>query len=344
MTQKFSKKILASAVTAICFSTIGASNAMAGTLKIDNQDITLGGGAATGFYYSNNNRVGSDGVVADSKGTNPLVSEFLVEISSDAKPGGMGFVGGFGNLAQLDVVDGTKKSSTTNDLQYGYVSYMPVKGLKLDVGRIATNVGYELANSMDNAAITIAALWGAQPVFYDGARLSYDIMDGTTLYADGVKDAGTTAYAVGVLGSAAGVDYAVSDMNYKDSHNIFDVVASTTVADIALGLNVDFTTLADKGKPTTTSDTSAYGVGVYVAPKFGMIDLPIRVEYMKDGTSGVYYGMKSGYTFTVTPTYNISKSMFVRAEVSLVSSDNKIFKDGTESTKTSGAFQMGYRF
>jgi len=233
MTQKFSKKILASAVTVICISTFGTSSAMAGTLKVDNQDITLGGGAATGFYYSNNSSVNPD-----SSGTNPLVSEFLVEISSDARPGSMGFVGGFGNLAQLDVMDGTKKNTTAsttsngiaNDLQYGSVSYMPVKGLKLDVGRIATNVGYELANSMDNAAITIAALWGAQPVFYDGARLSYDIMDGTTLYVDGVKDAGTKAYAAGVLGSAAGVDYAVSDMNYTDDHNIFDVVASTTVS------------------------------------------------------------------------------------------------------------------
>jgi len=341
MTQKFSKKILASAVTAICISTFGTSSAMAGTLKVDNQDITLGGGAAAGVYTSSNNDTGSPS-------TNPLLSEFLVEISSDAKPGGLGFVGGFGNLSQLKVVTGTMYQTTPdNKLQYGSVSYMPVKGLKLEVGRIATNVGYELANTMNNAAITIAGLWGEQPVFYNGARLSYD-MGGTTLYVDGVKDSDffpttTTAYAAGILGSAGSIDYAVNDLNYQDQRNIFDVVASSTVGGVNLGVNIDYTTLNSK-VTVSGQDSSALGVGFYVAPKFGMIDLPIRIEYMDGGTSGVYYGMKTGETFTITPTYNISKSMYVRAEVSFVTSDQKIYKNGTESSKTSGAFQMGYRF
>jgi len=343
MSQKFSKKILASAVTAICISVFGASTAMAGMLKVNDQDITLGGGAAAGAFYSSNNGPGNPS-------TNPLLSEYLVEMSSDAKPGGLGFIGGFGNLAQLKVTDGTMYQVTPdNKLQYASVSYMPVENLKLEMGRIATNVGYELANSMNNAAITIAGLWGAQPVFYNGGRLSYD-MNGTTLYVDGVKDSdffgtATDAYAAGVLGSVANINYAVNDINYKDQRNIFDIVASTTVADIGMGVNIDYTTLDSKAK--TGSDSSALGVGVYVAPKFGMIDLPIRVEYMSDGDTGVYYGMKTGYTFTITPTYNISKSMYVRAELSTVSSDNKIYMDKNgkaQASKTSAAFQMGYRF
>ena len=74
---------------------------------------------------------------------------------------------------------------------------------------------------------------------------------------------------------------------------------------------------------------------------------PRRVEYLSDGTSGIYYGVDTAYTLTVTPTYNYTENTFVRAEVSYVSSDNAVFadKDGLpEDTKTSFAVQAGYTF
>ncbi|MDX1812714.1 MAG: hypothetical protein R3240_12235, partial [Gammaproteobacteria bacterium] len=126
-------------------------------------------------------------------------------------------------------------------------------------------------------------------------------------------------------------------------NNTFDLVVSKSVAGIPLGLNIDYITMDEA---PAGLDDNGMGIAIFAAPKVGMVDLPIRVEYISDGTSGIY-GFDTGYTLTVTPTLNVSKYAFVRAEFSMVSADNKMFadKDGKlEDTKTSAAFQMGYRF
>jgi len=47
---------------------------------------------------------------------------------------------------------------------------------------------------------------------------------------------------------------------------------------------------------------------------------------------------------TVTPTFKPIKNSFVRAEVAYVSTDNRVFKNGTEDNKTTLAVELGFTF
>jgi hypothetical protein len=313
---------------------LGSTYSVAGSVKTSSSDITLSGGASAGYFYgttqgSNNN-------------DNFVVSDFMLEFASpEAKTGGVSFFAGFGNLAQVTYLnangDGADAAST---LRYASMTYVPVKNLSVEAGLLATNVGAELASSYSNGNIILGALWNAQPLFYPGARVNYALGD-VSLYAE---TSSPKSFAVGALGSAGGVDYAVSYFDPDAGNNLIDVVLTSEVAGMSVGLNFDYQ-MADE-KAAGASDDSGFGLGLYVSPKVGPIDLPVRVEYISDGDSGIY-GFDSGYTLAVTPTLNISDNAFVRVELSMAKADNKIFADSDGVAKDStvgGAFQMGYRF
>ncbi len=315
----------------------------AGSVKSANLDITLSGGASAGYFFSNN--------TGSSNEDNFIVSDFIIELGSDEpKTGGVGFFGGYGNFAQVTLLDGNGDGADTDStLRYAWMSWAPVENVTVEAGLLASNVGFEVANSYDNGNISLGALWNAQPAYYPGARVSYDMGD-MSVYAEANNDGaagGSKAFAVGLNGSASGVDYAI---NYFDgdgdaSRNIIDLIVSTNMSGTDVGVNIDFHVLDDK--PMGATDDSGFGIAVYAVPNLApSIDLPVRLEYISDGDSGIY-GFDSGFTLTVTPTMNVGKHGFVRAEVSYVTADNKMFtdKDGkAEDTKTSFAFQVGYKF
>ena len=72
-----------------------------------------------------------------------------------------------------------------------------------------------------------------------------------------------------------------------------------------------------------------------------MTTIPVRVEYISDGTSGLYEGVDSGYTFTVTPTYHYTENTFVRGELAYISASNDVFtKDDGSVTGTNTSFNV----
>ncbi|MEW5754673.1 MAG: outer membrane beta-barrel protein [Pseudomonadota bacterium] len=306
----------------------------------------LSGGIAAGYYKTTN--TGSDDT------DNFQVSDVLLQFSRAASSQGVGYTLGFGSLAAISVLDGGVNNSTTYadfGVQYGWVSVVPVDGLTIDAGKLATNVGYEVTPSLTNPHMTLAALWNGQPAYYPGLRVSYAIGDVTVfgeVSDDTVTVNGTTATAansIGVKGSAAGIDYVASYYNYSGAKNIVDVIASTKLGEIPVAINLDYHMLDDAAK-VSGNDDNAYGVALYAKPSFGAVSVPVRVEYMNDGTSGIY-GVDTGYTLTVTPTYTFPDNSFVRAEVSYVTTDNEIFSDkngAPEDTKTSFGVQAGVLF
>ncbi len=316
-----------------CFA-LGGTQAIAGSVQTGGPDITLSGGASAGYFY---------GSTQGSTNTdNFVVSDFMLEFASpEAKPGGVSFFAGFGNLAQVTYLnangDGADSSST---LRYASLTYVPVENLSVEAGLLATNVGAELASSYSNGNIVLGAVWNAQPVFYPGARVSYSMGD-MTIYGEVSTP---NAFGVGVIGSAGGVDYAVNYFDYDQGNNYVDLVVGTELAGMSVGANIDFVTVDTKA--AGANDDSGFGVGLYVTPKFGPVDVPVRVEYISDGDSGIY-GFDTGYTLAVTPTLNVSDNAFVRVEFSMAQADNKIFADSdgvAQDNTVGGAFQLGYRF
>jgi len=148
-----------------------------------------------------------------------------------------------------------------------------------------------------------------------------------------------------------GINYAVSyDNGFKSystsSKDILDIIVSGTFGGIDAALNLDYQKLDTQ---VGNLDDSAYGLALYATfPVAAMTTIPVRVEYTSDGTSGIYGGVDSAYTFTVTPTYHYTDNTFVRGEVAYFSTSNDVFTkdDGLTKTgtNTSFALQAGVTF
>lgn len=83
------------------------------------------------------------------------------------------------------------------------------------------------------------------------------------------------------------------------------------------------------------------------------IQIPVRIEYADAKKSLLIptiadtENSNSVWTFTITPTYNPTKNTFIRAEVSYVNSDKKIFvndKQNLKDSRTTGAVELGFLF
>lgn len=314
-------------------------------------DITVHGDMSAGMYFVQNN--GGMGAEAME------VTDFGLAFSTpELKAGEVGMKGVLGSRNGRTIMDTSPDGSfawgDNISLDFGYVSYMPVNALTVDIGWILTTIGNEASPSVFSANVNRGFMWNAQPAAYEGVRASYAI-GGTTLSAEANHNNGGVGnpldFALAVSGSAGPVSYAATYYDGKDTKNIIDVVVNTKVAGMGIGLNLDYYMLDEK--PVGAKDDSATGVGVYITPAMGKMEIPVRIEYVTDGDTGIYtvpggsVATEGATSFTITPTLRISDSMFVRAEVSYVAADKKVFldKDGAAvDTQTAAAFQIGYTF
>jgi hypothetical protein len=327
--------------------------AQAGSLKVPNQDITLSGGITGAYVYN-----------SDTKRDAFAVPDALIDLATEAKPGGMAFDVGIGTLAGNSLASSSAPLATGGGstlLQYGWVSVLPVDGLKVDAGKLATNVGYELVPSYSDANILRGLVWNSQPAYYNGARVTYST-SGMSFYAEANKNAlaaGGPGSGLGASGSFGGVNLALNYFNVAEAASgpgsIVDIIASGKAGNISLAANIDYLLKSDRFKKATTgTDDNAYGIALYASMPMGdKASLPVRIEYVNDGTSGLYGlgaagASNTAMTFTITPTYNFSDSTFVRAELAYVSTDKKTTYIDDKGAATDSnmivGFQGGVRF
>ncbi len=330
--------------------------------------ITLYGGASGAYFWTNNTGTSSD---EDDK----------LQISN----GIIGFSGEFGNEIKLGfdiavgavlvptVWDGgqgdplsfsfSNGSVSNNDfgLIWGYASFKPFRGVSVDAGVLPTNVGYEVANTYANPNITLGMIWVAQPVIYEGARISLDLKELANVpvgfYAEYNQEYNGDNFGVGVsfglpnLGMIEDISVALNYFDYNNvatSRNLIDLVVGVSLPFADLGLNFDYHWLDDSAKQPNRDD-NAYGVALYVAPKFtlaqGQLTFPIRIEYFDEGTSGIYTGCgrdNNGWTFTITPTYKPTPNTYVRAEYAYITTDQNVING--DDNKSTVALEIGFTF
>lgn len=321
--------------------------AQAGSLTVANSDLTLSGGVSAALLYSDN--------TGGSNNSDAAVTDFLLELSAPADKG-LGFVAAYGVLQQASVFSNVPADKATNTtaaanmgLQYGWVSVKPSDAITVDAGKLATKIGYEVANTYVNPHILLGGVWYAQPVYYPGVRASFAVGEGS-VFVEANEDTATgatTGYVVGGSTAIGPVNVALAYYDANKARDIVDVIVSGEIAGIPVAANLDFHTI-DSEVAVPGNDDSAMGIALYAAPSFGSIKVPVRIEYFDDGSSGIYNGgLKSGYSLTVTPTYHFTDNTFVRAELAMVNSDNKVFSDEegvTQDSKSSAALQAGFLF
>ena len=326
----------------------------AGTFTVANQNITLNGGVAGGYFYTTN--------TDSSKQDNFYLTDFLAELSSETKTGGVGFTAALADFQQVSILDGGVGNAPTSSdvtLLYGYASVAPIDGLKVDIGKLVTNVGYEVPQSFANPNITLGSVWYYEPAYYPGVRATYSWND-MSFYAEinkndafppndnGVKPGA----AVGVSGSLAGFDGSFSYYHQVDQKTVLDFILKKTVATIDLAANLDYQILSDSQK-ISGQDDSAFGVEFYATvPIMAKVTLPVRVGYVHDGSSQIYALSDGSYSnssvsFTVTPTYHFTDNTFVRAEFAYITTSKDNFADKNANPKDSKmtlAVQTGVLF
>ena len=286
------------------------------------------------------------------------VAELVLQ-KAVAKAGDAGFRV---DLEAGSAIPGKEQSNGLNigngaDLQQAFVSYIaPVgSGLRLDLGKFVTHMGYELIEGYDgyNDNYSRSLLFNyAIPLTHTGIKASYTVNSMVSVMAMVVNgwDQSVDLNASKSIGAqlalkpappvAIYLNYIGGPEGANDNHTIRhvgDFIATYTVSDLlTLGLNADYGTEGKASAVKTGDDAKWSGVAGYahIGPATGA-SLGLRAETFKDegGTRLVAGSKVTASEFTVTPTYKFSSNFVVRAEGRFDHADSEIFKDDKGKSK-----------
>ena len=273
----------------------------------------------------------------------------LVVQKAVAKAGDAGF--------RIDLTAGTFAGLTQSaglslgdnaDLQQAFASYIaPLgTGLRFDVGKFVTHMGYELIEGYDgyNDNYSRSLLFNyAIPLTHTGVKASYspsskvslmamvvngwdDAIDNNASKSVGaqlmVKPADPVALYVNYIGGPE-----IADNNGSIRH-VIDLVGTVTVNPVlSLGVNADFgteggTSIVKPGDDATWNGYAGYAKISTTSP----FSLGLRAETFKDnGGTRLGIGEARVNEFTITPTFKFGGNFVVRAEGRYDTSDSSPF-------------------
>jgi hypothetical protein len=323
--------------------------------------IGVHGFASVAYTFNANRPVGDNNQARVFDGKTDTVGLDVVELVVErpvGDPGSAGFrfdLTAGSALPELTASSGLFRDPDTGeaedvDLQQAYVSYVaPVgAGLRLDVGKFVTHMGYELIEGYDgyNDHYSRSILFGyAIPFTHTGAKLSYPISDalsamvmvangwdnvqdnnsGKTLGAQVIYKTGpATLYFNGV----AGPEQADENGNWRV---VGDFVGTATFGAATVGVNADYG--FEQDAVGGTESAAWYGAAVY--GKYALspsVDLAARAEYFDDPDAVRGIGT-SVFEGTVTPSLKLGDAVVLRADFRLdVASDDIFVTDDSPMT------------
>lgn len=313
---------------------------------LSNVELKLGGALSGGYIATNNNPDRDSFVLTNLLATLTGSQKGSFEINFDIALGGLSqptFWNGGMTPPQSFNFNTAGMDRVGIGPVWSYITLKPTSAISLDVGLLPTNVGYEVANTYSNPNIILGSVWFAQPVIYPAVRATVNV-GGIDLYAEYNQEFGGDNFAVGSLGQLGSFSYAISYYDYSNAKNLIDVVGSFSLGIVDLGLNADYQWLDNRGG----TRGYAYGIALYVTPNFGNFQLPLRVEYFDEGSTGIYTGAaanaENGYTLTVTPTYKLTPNSYMRAEVAHISTRRNVFGNMNKNNRTILGLEIGVTF
>jgi hypothetical protein len=267
------------------------------------------------------------------------VAELVVQIPV-SKPNDAGFRVDFAAGNSIPQITKTQDQTAAQfDLQQAFASYIaPLgSGLRFDVGKFVTHMGYELIEGYDgyNDNYSRSILFGyAIPFTHTGVKASYafsskvsamvEVVNGWDLLRDNNRSkslgAQLTIAPVApltvLLGWVGGAE--LEDDNHA-KRNVFDVVAIFKPTNaLTLGVNGDYgietgTSVVNPGSDATWKGIAGYAT-LAVTSKFSVA---LRGETFHD-EDGVRLGTGTRTTLsegTLTPSYKFTEHVVLRGEV-----------------------------
>jgi hypothetical protein len=313
--------------------------------------LQLEGGISAGFFYASN--PGMD--VSDN---DFLLSNFLVQLSSNNSDMPVGFVGAFGETSTPSLLS-TPENNTSFDIEYASLIFKPISDVKIEMGLLQPNAGFENTYTYHNINVILGAIASQQPYNAYGARLDYDIhrfhlsagyykkrLDQTE-YNDNGSTPGDS-WEIGVSGPLLNNTFSVYHYHLEGERNLTGAVIERTVNNVYLAVNIDYWN-RDSDMNHLYSSGSAIGGAFYIAPRFGHFLIPLRLEYIDQGESRIYIEDANAthiYTATISPTYRFGENAYIRVESAYVHADHA-FADNNGDSKNSRiclAAEVGYLF
>jgi hypothetical protein len=259
---------------------------------------------------------------------------------------------------------GTQPTGTANpesfDITEAYISYTaPIgKGLRFDMGKMATFVGAEVIEAIDNPNYSRSFLFVfAEPTTHTGVKASYVFTDNVNASVhilngwDNATDNNTGKCFGTSINVSAGdlfsayINYMQGpegDNNNHDQRSLIDLVATIKpVKPLSIILNYD------NGKQDNDGASSFKWSGFAGIVKYDFNDtfgLSVRGEYFDDKD-----GFRTGTTqklkeVTVTPEVRLAGDLILRPEYRHDSSDKQAFNNGTKKSQDTFALAAMYRW
>ncbi len=313
--------------------------------------LSLTGGISAGCFYTSNAGQGT----SDNKW---MLSNLVVEISSQDTTAPIGFAAAFGETSTPSIL-GSPEGTNPIEIEYASLRLDPVPGVSVKVGLLQPNAGYESSYTYTNKNAFLGALASQQPYNAYGAQIGYDLKDMHFVggyYQDRLvrdeyvtdQDTPNESWECGVSGTLLDTSVSLYHYRLESLKSLTGAVIERTVGAVDFGFNMDYWHW-EGGMIRTHQDDSSIGGAFYVVPHFGKFSLPVRLEYIDQGKSGMYLDSINAhqiYAVTLSPTYRFHDNAYVRADLGYVHADDG-FSDKDANLKNGRiilAAEIGYTF
>ncbi|HEX6627846.1 MAG TPA: porin [Gemmatimonadaceae bacterium] len=286
------------------------------------------------------------------------VAELVVQIAA-SKPNDAGFRVDFAAGNSIPQITKTQDQTAAQfDLQQAFASYIaPIgSGLRFDVGKYVTHMGYELIEGYDgyNDNYSRSILFGyAIPFTHTGVKASYafsskvagmvEVVNGWDLLRDNnrSKSIGAQLTLTPVSPLTVYLNWIGGPELADDNHtrrNVFDVVTILKATSwLTLGVNGDYGTEDGTSRVSPGADAKWKGIAGYTT--FALTDkfsIGLRGETFHDD-GGARLGTDTKGVLsegTITPTYKFTNHVLLRGEVRYDKANQPILANrGTLSDK-----------
>lgn len=322
-------------------------------------NLEISGGLSGGWFYTTEPG-------RDNKDSNFVLSNLLLDISSEIVDEIACFNIGLGGVSTPSVLSSPNKAVPVFDIEYAQINLEPVKSILLETGLLRPNSGYESTYTFNNPNITVGALASQQPYNALGARFTYiyneelkvwagmykhrlsdDEYTVENVYMDeygeprslGAQDSSSYEFGINSSIKRIGLNFYHYHLNGL-RHLTGIIIDYNELKHIYLALNADYWRWSDNVEKYF-KDKSADGVAIYVVPSIGKLLFPFRLEYIHEGESRIYLDnaeAKAIYAITFTPTYNLLSNVYIRSEASYVYANDGF--QNTSGTTANGKYNF----
>jgi hypothetical protein len=320
-----------------------ASTTAAAALPKWFDELAVNAFVSTGYVY-NNNRPGTGAnsyrvFDFNDNSFNLDVAELVVQIAA-SKPNDAGFRVDFAAGNSIPQITKTQDQNAAQfDLQQAFASYIaPLgSGLRFDVGKYVTHMGYELIEGYDgyNDNYSRSILFGyAIPFTHTGVKASYafsskvaamvEVVNGWDLLRDNnrSKSVGAQLTLTPVAPLSVLLNWIGGAELANDNHtnrNVFDVVAILKpTKTLTVGVNGDYGIENGTSAVNPGSDATWKGIAGYATFALtNKFSVALRGETFRD-EDGVRLGTGTNATLsegTFTPAYKFTDHVLLRGEV-----------------------------